>query len=186
MAGTHQLWTYDIAADILNNLAGNGREALDDGYYPNNALAQPSGLSALGSKLYFVDAETSSLRVLEDNKVTTLIGKGLFDFGFRDGPRDEALMQHPIGVFANEEGVYVADSFNHVIRLYDPQMGKLSTYIGTGEQGYDEPKIGKATFNEPNDIIKINGTFYVTDTNNHKVRIIDAATRKVSTLKLHY
>ncbi len=98
MAGTHQLWSYDINKQTLTTIAGNGNESIDDGAYPNNSLSQPSGLSAYGGKLYFVDSETSSLRVYDGREIHTLIGTGLFDFGYKEGKQGAALMQHPLGV----------------------------------------------------------------------------------------
>lgn len=173
MAGTHQLWSYDIEAKTVSVIAGNGRESIDDGSYPFNSLSQPSGLSAFGGKLYFVDSETSSLRVLENGNIKTLIGTGLFDFGYKEGKQGTALMQHAIGVFADSTGVYIADSYNHSIRRYDPATGILSNFAGNGERG---------TFNEPNDVLKVGDKLYVADTNNNAIRVIENG--KVSTLKI--
>jgi len=182
MAGTHQIWSYDIENKTLSVIAGSGEEAIKDGKYPNNALAQTSGLAAYGNKLYFVDSETSSLRVLENGTVTTLIGSGLFDFGFKDGAKGTALMQHPIGVFADETGVYIADSFNHSIRRYDLKTGLLSTFAGHGMRGNKDGNALEAEFNEPNGITKIDSKFYIADTNNNAIRVIENGT--VSTLEL--
>lgn len=184
MAGTHQLWQYDIKAHGVSVIAGNGAESIDDGRYPYNSLSQPSGLSAYDGKLYFVDSETSSLRVLDVNKVTTLIGTGLFDFGYKEGTQGVALMQHPLGVFADNSGVYVADSYNHSIRRYDVKKEKLSDYAGHGKRGMEDGAFAKASFNEPNAILKIKDKFYITDTNNHALRVLDPETGKVSTLNL--
>lgn len=184
MAGTHQLWSYDIGKKTVSVLAGNGRESIDDGTYPGNSLSQPSGLSARGEKLYFVDAETSSLRVLENGAITTLIGSGLFDFGFKDGLKHEAMMQHPLGVFADEKSVYVADAYNHAVRRFDPEKGRLHTYAGNGKRGNRDGQPLKAEFNEPNDIEKIGNIVYVLDTNNHAVRTIDMTTGTVATLSV--
>ena len=63
MAGTHQIWSYHLKKKTLNVIAGTGAESIDDGPYPSNTLSQPSGVSAFDGKLYFVDSETSSLRV---------------------------------------------------------------------------------------------------------------------------
>ena len=164
MAGTHQLWSYDVAKQTVAVLAGNGRESIDDGAYPDNSLSQPSGLAAVGDALYFVDSETSSLRVLKDGKIHTLIGTGLFDFGFADGAQGKALLQHPLGITADKEGVYIADSYNHSIRKYDVATGKISTQIGNGKRG---------DLNEPNDILKIGSQFYIADTNANRLRIWD-------------
>jgi hypothetical protein len=154
-AGTHQLWIYDRREETVSILAGNGRESIDDGRLPFNSLSQPSGLSVAGDKLYFVDSETSSLRVYEDGKgIDTLIGTGLFDFGLKDGDRDDALMQHAIGVYADNGAVYIADTYNHKIREYKNSV--LSTLPVEG-------------LKEPNDIQKIGDAFYIADTNNHRI-----------------
>jgi thiol-disulfide isomerase/thioredoxin len=182
MAGTHQLWSYDIEKKTVSVIAGNGRESIDDGKYPYNSLSQPSGLSAYGGKLYFVDSETSSLRVYENGAVKTLIGSGLFDFGYKEGKKGEALMQHAIGVYADASGVYVADSYNHSIRRFDPATGVLSNYAGHGVRGKKDGALLESEFNEPNDIVKIDDKLYVADTNNNAIRVIENG--KVSTLAI--
>lgn len=163
MAGTHQLWTYDIENQTVSVLAGNGRESIDDGAYPYNSLSQPSGLSVYDNKLYFVDSETSSLRVLENGEITTLIGTGLFDFGYEEGNRSNARMQHSIGVHADHTGIYIADTYNHAVRRYDPKTGILKNMT-------------EQVFNEPNDIIKIGDSFYIADTNNHSIKTLQDET----------
>lgn len=182
MAGTHQLWSYDIDKQTVSVIAGNGRESIDDGEYPYNSLSQPSGLAALGDKLYFVDSETSALRVLEQGEVTTLIGTGLFDFGYKEGVRGEALMQHPLGVYADASGVYVADSYNHSIRRYEPDTKTLHDFAGYGTRGNADGTLKTASFNEPNDLLRVGDKLYITDTNNHRIRVINMTSRMVNTL----
>jgi hypothetical protein len=87
MAGPHQLWALDLEKDEVGVLAGNGMENLADGPASSAAMAQPSGLSSDGERLWIVDSETSSLRYLDrSGRVFTAVGTGLFDFGYRDGP----------------------------------------------------------------------------------------------------
>ncbi|HEY0187531.1 MAG TPA: NHL domain-containing thioredoxin family protein [Cellulomonas sp.] len=51
--------------------------------------------------------------------VGTVVGAGLFDFGHRDGPADQALLQHPLGVAALPDGsVAVADTYNGAVRRW--------------------------------------------------------------------
>jgi DNA-binding beta-propeller fold protein YncE/thiol-disulfide isomerase/thioredoxin len=182
MAGTHQLWNYDIDTKTVSVIAGNGRESIDDGRYPGNSLSQPSGLSATPTRLYFVDAETSSLRILDKGQITTLIGTGLFDFGYKDGKKGTARMQHPLGVYADASGVYIADSYNHSIRSYDPATGVLSSLAGHGERGNKDGAVADAEFNEPNDVLRVGDKLYVADTNNNAIRVIDLKSKTVSTL----
>jgi DNA-binding beta-propeller fold protein YncE len=127
-AGTHQLGALDADGGQVERLAGTGAEALVDGAAPQAVLAQPSGLALAGGMLFFVDSETSSLRVLDLDgmQVRTLVGAGLFDFGHQNGPFAEARLQHPLGLAVLPDGdVLVADSYNHVVRVAERESGVL-------------------------------------------------------------
>lgn len=180
MAGTHQLWVYDREGKTVSVAAGNGRESIDDGSYPFNSLSQPSGISVQGDSAYFVDSETSSLRRLQGDSIKTLIGTGLFDFGYKEGGMGVGLMQHPLGLQAMDNGVYIADSYNHAIRFYDVASASLRNFAGTGESGFADGALAQAQFNEPNDVDFWRNKLYVTDTNNHHIRVIDLASGMVS------
>lgn len=154
MAGVHQLWTYDPATGTVEAVAGTTNEGLVDGPAAEAWFAQPSGLAAAGDRLWIADSETSALRYVERAAeerageagsgesaseagsegygagfvIRTAVGSGLFDFGHRDGPGAEALLQHPLGVTALPDGsVAVADTYNHALRRFDPATGEVTT-----------------------------------------------------------
>jgi thiol-disulfide isomerase/thioredoxin len=140
MAGVHQLWTYDPATGTVEATAGTTNEGLVDGPAAEAWFAQPSGLAAAGDRLWIADSETSALRYVERDGersehgdgegfvVRTAVGAGLFDFGHRDGPAEQALLQHPLGVTALPDGsVAVADTYNHALRRFDPATGEVTT-----------------------------------------------------------
>ncbi|MEV0716423.1 NHL domain-containing thioredoxin family protein [Asanoa sp. NPDC050611] len=130
MAGIHQLWWYDPIKRTTGVYAGTTVEALRDGPLPDVWMAQPSGLSTSvdGTRLWIADSETSALRYVEDDTMHTAVGQGLFDFGHMDGPADQALFQHPLGVHALADGsVLVADTYNGAVRRFDPAGNTVST-----------------------------------------------------------
>lgn len=132
MAGVHQLWTFDPRTGVVEVAAGTTNEGLLDGPLTEAWFAQTSGLAADGDRLWLADSETSSLRVVEGGAVRTAVGRGLFDFGFQDGPREEALLQHPLGVTVLPDGsVAVCDTYNGAVRRYDPETEALTT-LATG------------------------------------------------------
>ncbi|HEU4491407.1 MAG TPA: NHL domain-containing thioredoxin family protein [Jiangellales bacterium] len=143
MAGIHQIWAFDPVSGVVEVLAGTTNEGLVDGPAFRAWFAQPSGLSvaADGGAVWVADAETSALRRLVrgpqgDVGVVTEVGTGLFDFGFRDGPAAEALLQHPLGVCVLPDGsVAVLDTYNHAVRRVDPVTG----YVSTMATGLREP-----------------------------------------------
>ncbi|GAA2872191.1 redoxin domain-containing protein [Pseudonocardia halophobica] len=120
MAGWHQLWTFSPVSGELAVLAGTTTEGLRDGPVTDAFFAQPSGLAVAGDTLWVADAETSAVRALDLDatpQVSTAVGLGLFDFGFRDGPAREALLQHPLGVGVLPDGsIAVADTYNGAVR----------------------------------------------------------------------
>ncbi|MFE8017513.1 thioredoxin-like domain-containing protein [Streptomyces antibioticus] len=131
MAGVHQLWAYDPADGTVAVAAGTTNEGLVDGPAAEAWFAQPSGLavSADGERLWVADSETSALRWVDRaGVVRTAVGSGLFDFGHRDGPAGQALLQHPLGVTVLPDGsVAVSDTYNHALRRYDPATGEVGT-----------------------------------------------------------
>jgi len=141
MAGIHQLWSLtldpDLGANDLAVLGGTTQEGLRDGPGEQAWLAQPSGLatSADGKRVWVADSETSALRSLSTDGLTTHVGTGLFDFGHRDGPAGQALLQHPLGVVELPDGsVAICDTYNGAIRRYDPMRDVVSTLaVGLAE-----------------------------------------------------
>jgi thiol-disulfide isomerase/thioredoxin len=134
MAGTHQIFSFDPLTGAVAIVAGNGLEGLLDGPAHEAWFAQPSGLAEdAEGNIWVADSETSALRKLvvdDDGEVTveSAVGKGLFDFGFRDGPAAEARLQHPLGVTVLPDGsVAIADTYNGAVRRYDPANGTVST-----------------------------------------------------------
>lgn len=137
MAGNHSLWTFDPVAGTVEQVAGTQNEGLLDGPLAQAWFAQPSGLSvAPDGSVWLADAETSALRrvdVADDRSatITSLVGQGLFDFGHRDGPAAQALLQHPLGVAALPDGsVLVTDTYNGALRRYDPATDEVTTLVG--------------------------------------------------------
>ena len=134
-AGTHQLGVLDLKTGNVARFAGTGEEALTDGRASEGALAQPSGLalSADGKSLYFADSESSAVRVITlggDPRLITLVGAGLFDFGWINGDFRGARLQHPLGVAVDGDKVLVADTYNSAIRELNLDTHTVSDFDG--------------------------------------------------------
>ena len=173
-AGTHQIGVYRLASGIAGPFAGTGEEALTDAPRLLGAFAQTSGLSIGENKLFLADSETSSIRSIQlydGGFIETYVGTGLFDFGDRDGKGKEAVLQHPLGVHYSDGKVYIADSYNHKIRVLD-----LATQEVTGVQASvnlvcDDKSCTRLW--EPAGVLKLENCLYVSDTNNHRILKID-------------
>ena len=187
MAGFHQLWEMDPSAGEIHPIAGTGREGLLDGIVEYVWLAQPSGIATDGATLYFVDSETSSIRMMEpgDNaRIDTIVGRDLFEFGDVDGTGDDVRLQHPIGIAFLEGVLFAADTYNNKIKRIVPDERSSAAVAGNGEVGFRDGWAGEACFDEPSDVAAAGGKLYIADTNNHAIRVLDLETEQVTTLEL--
>lgn len=185
LAGIHQIWALDLRDTTISVFAGTSREGIDDGPRRTMAtLAQPSGITTDGKDLFWVDPESSSLRSLSiegDGDVRTLVGTGLFDYGAEDGQGKRASLQHAQGVAYDDGALYIADTYNHRIRVFDLTSRQLGTAAGA-ERGWADGVAGMARLDEPGGLSAADGKLYIADTNNHLVRVFDIATGQLSTL----
>jgi len=186
MAGVHQIWAMDLDKGTLSVFAGTGREGAVDGDNRAAGFAQPSGLSADAGILYVADAEASSLRAVTlkgQGGTRTIAGSGdLFGFGLRDGIGRGALLQHPLGVAVSGDNLFVADSFNNVIRRLDLRTGQLDTWLGSGKT--DPGPDSAPNFYEPGGLSVAGTTLYIADTNHHRIVAVDIATKKAKVLTI--
>ncbi|PXF48872.1 NHL repeat-containing protein 2 [Gracilariopsis chorda] len=207
MAGTHQIWSLELPRPGLKRsfanpwqvFSGTGRELEKNSQNGKLAgWAQPSHLSA-GSNgwLYVADSESSSVRGIEiDNDLHPtktiaggdgLIAENLFAYGDKEGRGAGAKFQHPLAVcYDNQRDVvYVADSYNHRIKVVEPS-GSARVLCGNGAPGLRDGSAKDAMFWEPAGLsLSAEGDkLYVSDTNNFAIRVVDIDKRTVATLTL--
>jgi sugar lactone lactonase YvrE len=128
-------------------------------------------VAALVGGAAFLSSRDSDANItLENSTVTTLAGSGTD--GFADGPGATASFWQPQGVATDAAGnVYVADTRNNRIRRVSP-AGAVTTVAGSGE-GYADGIGSGARFSSPIGVaVGRDGTIYVTDSGNHRIRTI--------------
>lgn len=172
-------------ADTITVAAG-GTDA--DG---NPALVQPFGVDfGPDGTVYVVEmAKGERLRSLTpEGKLVTLAGTLGAKGGAGDGgPGLKATFNgmHSLAVGADGR-VYLADTWNNRIRVFDPKTNTVSAFAGTGEKGFggDGRPALKAKFTgcfcvcfTPD-----RKTMFVTDLDNARIRKIDVASEIVTTV----
>jgi hypothetical protein len=189
MAGPHQIWSIDLKTYRLEPFAGTGHEARRDGERLSAAFAQPSGITGEvidGQllRLFIADSEISCVRQIDvrSERVATLVGGDLFQYGDHDGSQDNVRLQHPLGLAFHEGKVYLADTYNHKIKVIDPNLRLCKTLCGENAPGHAD---GDApAFYEPSGLTFLNGKMYIADANNHAIRVYDLHTKLTATLRL--
>jgi len=140
-----------------------------------NLTLTPSGATLVadvdpnGAETTF-EFEVSPGPDFEGVRVTTVAGD---TSGYADGTGTAALFDTAKGLATDSEGnIYVADTQNHRIRKIT-EAGVVTTIAGTGVAGFLNGPSLSAEFNGPTGIaIGSDGTLYVADTNNHRIRVI--------------
>lgn len=122
--------------------------------------AAPSGVSRLGHRIYYVDSALSQLKVLSQGSLNTMIGLSEDHSGFRNGEAKYALLSRPMGLDVDWTGIYITDTGNHAIRMYDFKDKKLNTLLGYGKPG---------KLNEPVDLAKFGSRIWISNSNSHEI-----------------
>lgn len=82
--------------------------------------------------------------------------------------------------------VYIADTYNHMIRKVDVSTSIITALAGTGSEGFsgDGGAATSAVLNQPThvSIDTRNGDLYVSDYSNNRIRKITVSTGIISTV----
>ncbi len=186
--------TYKINAPIINlsptntggavpansyaqvaTFAGSGITGSLDGTGTAASFSAPISMAIdANGDIYVADFNNNTIRkITPAGLVTTLAGNpGVH--GSANGIGAGATFAEPAGVAVDKNGnVYVADSYNNLIRKITP-AGAVSTFAGVnGASGAINGPGLNATFNSPTGIAVDNaGNVYVADYNNNLIREI--------------
>lgn len=133
-----------------------------------------------GKILYLIGADTNAIYKSNYNFQTkgldnpTIFAGTQFSSGHADGVGTAARFWLPFQGAVDEEGnLFVAELLNHTIRKITPD-GMVSTFAGVPQKkGFLDGKPLDAKFNEPMGVaFDQDGTLYVADAKNHRIRMI--------------
>ena len=137
--------------------------------------------------LYICEVDTHRVRRLdlETKLISTVAGSGRKGYAGDGGPALEADLNEPYEIrFAANGDVYFVEMRNNIVRKVDAATGTISTVAGTGEAGYsgDGGPAVEAQLHDPHSIeLDGQGSLYIADIGNHRVRRVDLTTGLIST-----
>ena len=169
-----------ITAGVIRTFAGNGTRGFsgDGGPATAASFALPSALAVdANGALLICDTDNQRVRRISGGIVATVAGSGVEGFAGDAGPATAAEFNSPQGIAVAGDGrILVADSRNHRIRVVLPS-GIVGTFAGTGVAGIsgDGGPAASAQLALPQGLFfGSNGQLLFADTDNHRVRSIDA------------
>jgi DNA-binding beta-propeller fold protein YncE len=129
------------------------------------------------NELYLCDSWLSTIRKIDVNGViTTVAGTGRQGYAGDGADARKAEFNWTVSLaFDKNANLYVADLFNHRIRVITPD-GIVRTFAGTGTEGFggDGGPAAQALLSYPNSLaFDSAGNLYIADQGNHRIRRIE-------------
>jgi sugar lactone lactonase YvrE len=160
-------------------IAGNGQSGYSGDGGPATAarLWSPYGVAVdSGRNVYIADMLNHVVRRVSNGIITTVAGTGVLGSAGDGGPATRAQLYQPNGVCTDSIGnLYIADTGNNLIRKVDV-TGVITTVAGNGAAAYggDNGPATAASLRNPAAVIAAaDGTLYIADTWNHRIRRVD-------------
>jgi len=179
--------TQLLAAEKLVLVAGGGTGG--DGTVNEAKLNSPFGVQFdQQGTLYIVEMDGHTLRKLTlDGQLLTVAGTGVKGHTGDGGPATNAQLNGPHSLAIGRDGnIYLADTFNHVVRHYEPKTTVIKTVVGTGVAGFagDGGPATKCQFNELYTALfnKTGDKLYLVDLQNRRIRCWDMKSDLVTTV----
>lgn len=154
------------AAGIASDAAGNLIFAT-----PGNYFAKPNG---------------GRIRKTAGGNMFTAAGTGQVGYDGDGNLATNAQLSHPMGVAVDGAGnIYVADTYNYVIRKVSARDQSINTIAGSNTPGYsgDNGAATSAQIDRPFRIaVDATGNIYIADFDNAVIRRVDAASGVITTV----
>ena len=161
----------------------------DGGPATSARINKPSHIAVDASgSVYIVDTYNQRIRMVSatTGSIITVVGNGTSAFAGDGGPATSASISESKGMAVDSSGnIYIADSLNQRIRKVNASSGVISTIAGNGSYGFSgdggDPLF--AIMNYPYSVATdSSGNIYIADSNNHRIRKVDAFLTTISTV----
>jgi len=174
------VFVSDRGNDLLRKITPDGNVTTFAGIRGLAVFAFPHQIAMdTAGNVYVADEDYHRIdKITPDGQVSILAGDPDGAYGARDGVGTAAQFHNPQGVAVDKFGnVFVADTYNSVIRKIDPN-GVVTTYAGqlNGLGGFRDGPAASAKFLTPVSVaVDASNNVYVTDPGNQRIRKINAA-----------
>jgi sugar lactone lactonase YvrE len=173
---------------VVNGIGVAKRFAGDGGPARKALLNFPTAIAVdQDGHLYIADTMNHRVRRVDARTglISTLAGVGQPRFSGDGGPSVNAGLNEPAALAVHGTRVYIADQSNNRVRMIDVATEIITTVAGTGSAGYngDGMPAAEASLAGPSGLaVGADGTLYIADTFNGRIRGVDPTTGIISTV----
>jgi trimeric autotransporter adhesin len=176
---------------IISTVAGTGSYSYsgDGGQATSATLYNPRTVATDETgNIYIADSANSRIRMVTKSTgiISTVAGTGSSGYSGDGGQATSAVLNYPYGVAVDASGnIYIADTYNHRIRMVTKSTGIISTVAGTGSSGYsgDGGQATSAALYYPCGVaVGASGNIYIADTDSYRIRMVTKSTGIISTV----
>ena len=185
--GNHAIRRIDRASGAVTTLAGDGKRGMtlgDASPAKSTSLASPWDLEKKGDKVYFANAGTHQIGVLDLDKQTVARLAGSGAENLVAGSAAKAAFAQPSGLALSKDGgtLYVADAESSAIRAIDLRDASTQTLVGAGlfDFGKNDGSFASARLQHPLGVAVEGDLLLVADTYNSRVRTLDLGKKTVA------
>jgi sugar lactone lactonase YvrE len=191
-AGNNRVRQVDLSTNIITTVAGGG--SLSNGIGDNQrattaVLSFPTSLAIdAAGNLLIADRGNGRIRKLElaTGIITTVAGSDGANSTGDGGPATAASIQDPFGVAIDGAGnILIAEYYACVVRRVDSATGIITTLAGNRQCAVvdDNVQATATTLRYPVGVtIDAAGNLFITDSDNDRIRRVDAATGIITTI----
>ena len=173
--GNHSIRRIDTQTGLITTLVGTGLSG------PRGLTNSPTG------EILISDSYNHQVRsvVPETGALQLVAGTGIRGFSGSQNRASSAVLLNPRSIDADANGhLYTLDSIHRAYRV-DTSSSVVTAVAGDGLAGYDENRTlaVRTHLNHPRGLSSdAVGNLYLADTQNHRIRRVDAATGLISTI----
>jgi sugar lactone lactonase YvrE len=186
--GNHAIRALDLTRGKVTTLAGTGVSDpwRGSGLRADARLSSPWDLQVIGSTLYIAVAGAHQIWVMDLPSRQVSLYAGSSREAREDGSLTHASFAQPSGLATDGKRLFVADSETSTIRAVDlPGHGSQVRTLAGGDlfQFGDRDGVGDAArLQHPLGLAYHDGVIYITDTYNHKIKMLNSTTGRVHVL----
>ena len=175
----------------IGTLAGNGLASYSGDGGPATAAQIDSPYDVAvdsAGDLFIADTGNNLIREVNatTHDITTYAGDGTAGYSGDGGPATSAELYSPSGIALDSAGdLFIADTFNSVIREVNATTHVITTVAGIGDffgySGDGGPATGASLYEPYGVTVDSSGNLFIADTFNNRIREVAAGTNDIST-----